>query len=142
VNEIMLRKSLRIESKILSFLRLAEGAARIALLRKGDHFDLIRVDVFATSLTRRSDDDAAWRAASEAVCPVLFRHDIACDRDIQKLRAQIEARLTAELLAKNQCPGFSHEQSFAMMLKNLGAGDWRIRRPRRWRRRSSSLRRG
>jgi FMN phosphatase YigB (HAD superfamily) len=115
-----------IKGKVHSAVRLAHGAARIAFRRNhdADDIDLISVDVFGTILARTSDDDAAWRASSVAIWPVLFRHGIVFSGNIEQLRSQVEAALTADLLKQNQCPEFSHERSFEALLQYLGAGGW------------------
>jgi len=108
--------------------RLAVGGVWLpsALLRGRDvsNWKLITVDVFATLLSRFSDDEAAWREGALKVVEVARAHNLSVQREPFALRRAVERRLSETLLMTGHDPEFSHQQVLEHMLRELGAGDW------------------
>jgi FMN phosphatase YigB (HAD superfamily) len=110
--------------------RLAVGAVGLpaALIRGrgGNNWQLITVDVFATLISRSTDDDAAWREGALHAVEVARTRGLSVQREPLVLRRAVERRLSEELLESGQDPEFSNQQVLEQMLRELGAGDWAI----------------
>lgn len=106
--------------------RLAQGATRFVCQKADDNPRILSVDIFATILSRSADDDAAWRAGTLSVWQVIHRKGLAIPRhlDLIKLRRDVEAKLSAELINAGKDPEFSHHKSFEALLVSIGAGSW------------------
>lgn len=81
------------------------------------------VDVFATLLARRADDEAVRRGGALRIARFARLSGVPAPADMYAFRQRIEREISAEMIARGLDPEFSHHRVLLTLAQRLGLAD-------------------